>query len=345
MAAFMVILRHSAPPEGNVLFQFFSNGHAGVTIFFVLSGFVIGINYQQELANPTKSNVTRFAVARIARIYPLYLFVLVGFGLLLDFDRLFIVLRHVLMIQAWSSFNHVAYSMNAPAWSVGVEAFFYVMFPLVAWLGRWILRDIRKTQALFVVCVAVLLLVAAWFSLSGLSDLSDSDGNSAWRWIYRNPLLRFVDFLLGMSVAALHLNGWMHSLSAAIRRRTIQCSIAVILLFMAFLPVGSAFSLDSAFAVPAAFLIGAMSVRGDSVAERFLGSRVLVYLGEISFAVYLIHKPIGDELFSGGLSDGIHAESVVRLVLSIATVVAVASVLHHAVENPMRRLVRKALRA
>ncbi|MFM8387901.1 MAG: hypothetical protein ACKOA5_01480, partial [Actinomycetota bacterium] len=111
----------------------------------------------------------------------------------------------------------------------------------------------------------------------------------------------------------------------------------------AFLPVGSAVSLDSAFAVPAAFLIGALSVSGNSVVEKFLGSRVLVYLGEISFAVYLVHKPIGDELFASGLSDGVHPGSFVRLVGLVVTVVFVASVLHHAVENPMRRLVRKAL--
>ena len=83
-AALVVYLSHvgvgpGAPPA---LSRFADSGYMGVTLFFVLSGFVLTHRYQAELGSPTARNLWGYCRARFARIYPLYLLVL-----------LFVVLR------------------------------------------------------------------------------------------------------------------------------------------------------------------------------------------------------------------------------------------------------------
>src|SRR5579862_2344360 len=54
----------------------FENGYMGVTVFFVLSGFILTVNYRSTLSSPSLSAIRDFAVARVARVYPTYLLAL-----------------------------------------------------------------------------------------------------------------------------------------------------------------------------------------------------------------------------------------------------------------------------
>src|SRR5262249_36047950 len=112
---------------------FFLSGYMGVTVFFTLSGFILTVTYREALTRPDATSLWNFAVARVARIYPVYLLVLA-----------FVVLReradgrstsgwwlHALAGQAWSGDVYTVYRFNAPAWSVGVEVFLYACLPLL----------------------------------------------------------------------------------------------------------------------------------------------------------------------------------------------------------------------
>ena len=111
----------------------------GVTIFFVLSGFILTVSYGGAFRNPSTVKIWNFGVARVARVYPTYLLVLAyAVGLTVqsggNLDHL---TRHVLALQAWSDSNAVIFKFNAPGWSIGVEFFLYACFPLlIVLLGR-----------------------------------------------------------------------------------------------------------------------------------------------------------------------------------------------------------------
>jgi peptidoglycan/LPS O-acetylase OafA/YrhL len=142
-AAFHVVIFHFQAMKvylGPVWFQKLSSiGYVGVSFFFVLSGFILVYTYA---GRPLK--LGQFWRARFARIYPAYAFSLLLTGpfffyAMLKFDIPFfvwpkahakLVVALVLgLLQAWVP--QAALAWNSVAWSLSVEAFFYLLFPFL----------------------------------------------------------------------------------------------------------------------------------------------------------------------------------------------------------------------
>lgn len=168
IAAFLVILRHNPIPSDSSWYPIFFNGHSGVTVFFVLSGFVLALNYFTSFEVVESRSIGDFYIARIARIYPLYVVVLIGYGIAFKFDSPLVVGQHILLLQAWNSNSDVAYGMNGPGWSLGVEAFFYAIFPFIVSILHPILR---KPWRALVVLGCSLIFIAVVSSIFQFSDL------------------------------------------------------------------------------------------------------------------------------------------------------------------------------
>jgi peptidoglycan/LPS O-acetylase OafA/YrhL len=135
-AAFYVVLSHSLPwvatrfriPGPAKIFL--SNGYLAVAMFFLLSGFILAYTYDGQIAG--SRNRARFWEARFARIYPVYLLSLV---LAYWFERGLHVKTQIAvltMTQAWNPLSpETVGAWNYPAWTLSVEAFFYLVFPFV----------------------------------------------------------------------------------------------------------------------------------------------------------------------------------------------------------------------
>lgn len=115
----------------NPLTPFFSQGYLGVPLFFVLSGFVLAYSHVSV------PNRRRFYWARFARVYPM---AVVAFLAVLPFAILRTVHFHqhfplavfplnMLLLQAWTP--SLEYFVNGPEWTLSVEAFFYLLFPIL----------------------------------------------------------------------------------------------------------------------------------------------------------------------------------------------------------------------
>ncbi|MEI8082378.1 MAG: acyltransferase family protein, partial [Actinomycetes bacterium] len=187
--------------------RLFAGGYMGLPVFFVLSGFVLTVTYGESLSTPTRSAIRNYGVARIARIYPLYLFVLV-YVVLISASSSSLPdgwWQHFLAIQAWSPDVRFAYALNSSGWFVGVDMFLYAMFPILIVLFRPLLRT--PARGLMLAGGAVLFIAAAWFFFrqTGLADRPPSDPASAHRWLYRMPAMRLGDFGLGIGLAAAFL--------------------------------------------------------------------------------------------------------------------------------------------
>lgn len=339
LAALAVFFSHNVPGGDTPpwIASLFKSGYMGVTIFFVLSGFILTVTYAESLSQPTGSKLWNFAVARIARIMPLYLLVLS-----------FVMLRktspipedwwmHFVALQPWSSNVEFAFTLNGPGWSVGVELFLYAMFPLLIILYAPMLRSIRGGVTLALAAVTVLLLIVAYFHATGGSELSALDPASAHRWIYRTPLTRLGDFTLGMSAAAIFMHlrrrGGTHRWAPT----AAALSIAVMVAFMAtpallMTPI----SYDVLYAIPGTILILALALAPHVGVARLLGSVILVALGELSFAFYLIHIPIGGLVIGAPLAEGISLTNSATLALGLFFLVAMSWGLHVIFERPAR---------
>lgn len=135
LAALWVYLYHRSNMTSDSAFftAFAKDGYFGLDIFFILSGFVISYVHFGEFATPgdVRKNTGRFLWLRLSRIYPLHILLLLAFvnlqepvGGVKDF------LQHALLMQSWGWSNNGLW--NVPAWSISVEWLIYLVFPLFA---------------------------------------------------------------------------------------------------------------------------------------------------------------------------------------------------------------------
>jgi peptidoglycan/LPS O-acetylase OafA/YrhL len=271
-AAIWVLLYHIT------LFDYppgFENGYLGVDAFFILSGFVLSHGYARRLAPLSFGGWLRFITGRIARIYPLHLLTL-GLTLLVvlalpDFraarsagrfstDAFFAGLA---LIQNWGV--AMPLSWNLPSWSLSAEWAAYLVFPLMTTV---VVRIRSRGWALLGAACLLLLLFAAFRLVLRLPSL-DSHGTSG--------MIRMAfEFSAGCLLWRAAALGWRLTPS-------LEIVPPVLLVLAAFVP-GASFLALPAFA---GFVLLAAGERGR--VYRALAHPASVFLGEISFSVYLIH--------------------------------------------------------
>jgi peptidoglycan/LPS O-acetylase OafA/YrhL len=340
-----VYLSHIGPPHGSgeVLTSFIGAGYSGVTLFFVLSGFVLSVNYFDEFRHPRLVGTWNFLVARFARIYPLYIvclaYVVVHLHALdAPIDGWW---RNALAIQAWSPDVFQAFSFDGPAWSLSVEFFLYACFPLLVPLIARLHRP-RTILVWAAVIAAALFALAAIFVSSGHGSLPFEDPGSAHRWLYRTPLTRLGDFALGILAARLFV---VTRGDPRLRRLGGPLAASAALAFLALMAwpalYFTAWSWDAAYAVPTVLLIFGLSVAQDSRLARFLSIPTIVLLGEASFAFYLVHQPMIGFLGGAAWATDMSPTAVLNEAFIFGAILALALGLHVGLELPARRRLRR----
>ena len=349
-AALAVFLSHNVPggKTPSSVSTFFSSGYMGVTLFFVLSGFVLTVTYGASLAEPRFANVWNFGVARIARVMPLYWLVLASVVVVLIFfgsaptsEGLW---WHFLALQAWAGDLKTAYSWNGPGWSVGVELFLYAIFPILILMTR-VLSSTRKAVILAALVVVGMVALVVLFHVTGHDELPREDPASAHRWIYRCPLLRIGDFMLGICGAVIYVRERNRARLVRVAPLFAAGASLLMLVLMMVPPLlESSLSYDLAYAFPGAILILALALGPHRGVAKFLGSASLVTLGELSYAFYLIHVPVGSLFQIAGISrNGFTSVSISVLIFVLVLLVAMSWALHVLFERPARMFLRKRL--
>ncbi|WAT16999.1 acyltransferase [Aurantiacibacter sp. MUD11] len=283
VAAWFVVFYHARlsltdwMPEGALAAA--GQGYLAVDLFFMLSGFVMWLNYGPKLREQGLSGAKSFWWRRFARIWPLHLAVLgalVAFALLLlatgrdaaNYPLAELPL-HVLLVQNWGFTPELTW--NHPAWSISTELGAYLLFPFAVLAARWeSLRPLALVAGV-VLCAALL---HAVFLVAGAETLGDQ--------ITRLGLVRCVlQFGIGILLANLWL-AWRGRKSAlAVYAACLACGAALLL------------GAPETLLVPLAFatLLLALALDGGPLA-RLLSSRPLVWLGDASYATYLVHFPL-----------------------------------------------------
>lgn len=321
LAALWVVVHHFWPRVQGVhadhgplllLDRLAASGFVGVTIFFVLSGYLLARTYPRLRA----SQAPGFYRARLARIYPMYLLALACALPQLGHELEQLRMLHgalagsvlgglkglsvLLLVQAW--WPSAAQFWNGPAWSLSAEACFYLLFPALSRRldrpGRWGLG-------------AAILSLGLGLGLWGVH--AAAPGFDSYALIGMCPLLRLPEFVLGMALGVAGRAGgaaWAWGGAAW-------------LLLLA----GSAVppELLGALALPGA----AALIHGLARAEaRVPGA--LIPLGEGSYALYLLQVPLAALLLPG-------ASSPLGFLGYLAVLVSVSLLVHQAFERPLRR--------
>jgi peptidoglycan/LPS O-acetylase OafA/YrhL len=218
------------------------HGPVGMSLFFVLSGFVLAYSYGRGDELP----VRRYAWHRFARIYPVYtLAALVTLPFLLPPDRAvsaaqvaFVIAAHLLMLQAWFPQLMPFWNFGA-SWSLSVEAFFYALFPALLALCK----TLGRRGWLVFLAVAY-----AGAVLPGLSYLLFPGTPPIF---YAMPIFRLGEFALGLACGVWFLRGGR--LPAP--RVVAAASTLVLVLFVGYMPRADIYVTLNAVVVPCIALV------------------------------------------------------------------------------------------
>jgi peptidoglycan/LPS O-acetylase OafA/YrhL len=338
LAALVVFGRHITPTiQQHDSFEWLQavtrQGSSGVSLFFILSGFVLA------WSGTGTSAKRQFWRRRVARIVPAYL---VALALALAVTA---VLPAVLgwrdlvsatLLQSWVPDHNWYYGGNSVGWSLSTEAFFYLMFPLIIGGIRRLSR--RGLWILLTVAVALAILVPSLLRPS-FEATEHFDGVEYWL-VYVCPPVRFLEFVAGVAAACL--------LRAGVRVR-VPLGPAAVLAVGAYLVAGQTAAWASYVAVPVIpflLLIVAAADRDIRGGRSLLRNRVLVAAGVGSYAFYLVHYSIyrvvdGYWLYRGQ-PDG---QAAVVLVACFAAAGVLAWLLYAFVERPAETWLRRPRRA
>jgi peptidoglycan/LPS O-acetylase OafA/YrhL len=319
------------------LLAVFGHGRAGVSFFFVLSGFVLAWSMRPG------DRAGSFWRRRFARVWPAYAVAAVaGYLISRYFDgRSFSLEKlaaNLAMVQSWVPTKDWYFSVNAVGWSLSVEAFFYLTFPLYA---AAILRMRFAPAAvlaggLFAAMVGIAFAFGQSIVLAGGFMLPASSG--VWV-VYICPAVRILEFLLGIVLVTLLRSGLLPRVPPALA----WASLAVAWAVAGQVPAG--FAVVSVTVLPFCLLILAYAQRDvDAPGSTFWSSPKVVWLGAVSFCFYLVHQLVlrvfaveaGPEWLAA--STGVRSLKVIGLVLVVSLVAA--WLLHECVEKPCERLLR-----
>jgi peptidoglycan/LPS O-acetylase OafA/YrhL len=303
-----------------------SVGFLGVDLFAVLSGFIISLTYAERLSQPSRKIVLSFLWLRLARIYPLLLVVLgffVGAGVWRKgpndlgttlADPSFWM--QALMLNGWGFESRWVY--NVPSWTVSSEWLCYLVFPLLAPLLMRV-RDGRLALGLAGLTIGATILAMhavghpyfdahldfGWLRIAG-EFLTGC-------WLYRALSARTMNPLpwgwIGLGALALAF----YSCTNAQHWLTVTCFVV---------------------------LVYALAQNREPLRSIF-GNRVSVFLGEISYSVYLVHWFVLSELMPVVEPQLSHVALSGKLALVLGAILLLATLTHFTVERPARARMRQ----
>ena len=341
-AALLVIGTHAAYTTGKYTHGYagllFSRMEIGVPIFFVLSGFLLfGPWVKAVAAGAHWPSLKRYARHRVRRIAPAYVLTVLAAYVLYHFHQAgpnpghswYGLLRNLSLTQIYTDaymFSHLHQGLTQ-MWSLAVEVAFYLILPVVAWLLLVALCRRRWRPVLLLAGLAVLALISpAWMvfvhSTTGLPD-------SAPLWL--------------PGYLAWFIGGMVLTVLAAIGVRIpgfVAVPLAVVSYFIASTPIAgepttSPSGLAQAvvkifFYVAIATLVVAPPALGDDGwYVKFLGSRPMVWLGEISYEIFLVHLIVMELAMSKVLHWHVYTGSMPALfVVTLTLSIPVAWLLH-----------------
>lgn len=342
VAAFGVVLAHlpgvALDPWLAPAARFFAEGAAGVPFFFVLSGFVLTYANRARFSGPGHGPVRSYLIARVARIYPLHLLTL-GLALWLPFvaapsvggpaQEAGRIAANALLVQGFTP--NVAYIAvyNAPAWTLSCEMFFYLVLPLlllgtVGWANR------PRFWAAIAIVGAILPL-----ALMRLAVRHPAVVDSLWP-LYLRPMIHLGTFLVGVALGHLFL---FRRQTAGRRSIWAATALEVIVLVMLAGLIALAPRVNLAYRqygwyVPVMAGVVWLFSQERGVLSRLAASRPIVYLGEISFSVYMLHCLVISRSWII-LHDYLRPAWIAAL--SIGITIAASAACHRWFESPMRR--------
>jgi len=339
----------------NIVFFHFSNpdwfgfmapvvnaGYASVSFFILLSGFVLAYNYSAR-ARANKLDRVRFWKARFTRLYPVYLL-----SLLLSW-RMVVpeygahthamfwtgMVLTPLLLQGWVPL--LATFLNTPAWTMSAESFYYALFP-------WLAKGKRPAQPWhYLVQLALVwmvgLLPGALYILFNPDGIPHPDRWSWGPWLQAlkfTPLPHLASFVFGVILAELD------ELVDRAGHMRLNLGLAGFIGVFALLQLGPAVPYvlkhDGLFMPLFGCIV--LGLAGQNPLARLFALRPLVFVGEASYCLYLLHFNFWNLIHDTHVLNRLGLNQFDPWI-SYAILIVMALLALHFVEKPAQRQLRK----
>ncbi|ODP34123.1 acyltransferase [Pandoraea sp. ISTKB] len=380
-AAFAIVMDHLWPvvmklkPAIPAPEPFHQLAYLGMSLFFVLSGFIIHYNYSTLIGSAR--GLYNFAVARFSRLYPLLLALLVYDVVCGNFflnssplerqPYLEALPYMVAGVQSWVyGFvgNHpIAFPFHYThvLWSISTEFFLYLIYPAVC--AAMLLSKTPKGAA-YVAIGACLVgtFVLSWISKNSATidafgamlgvienpNASPATQFSAW-FSYIAPYPRALEFLTGSAIAQAHMMLGQHPKGTGercIARIAVVATTAYIAMFVLKFQIDNPWIVEAISAIgllPAIAIIIFCCARYD---VKLLSWAPIVALGEASYSMYLLHLVIIEKSAPTAFVEPTNANILIlsgRVIVILGAIVVVSLGTHRYFEQPARRFLRKRL--
>ena len=346
---FRPLLHDAVPDLSSALAPVLNSGAQGVDLFFILSGFVLAWNYLDRMGPGWSARDTlHFLWMRLARVWPVYLVTLHLAALWIIFtlnvghvpaenaDTLTATsyIRQLFLVQLWFQPYFDGSSWDGPAWSISAEWLAYLVFGFLALV---IFRLARATRAR-----SLLLLAFAATLPPVIFLLASGQFYTPWSWLPRILLQFTAGAIACAAVRRMHLTD----------RTRAAAGVASILLIGAI--VGILYRLDghpipdvtdSGGIVDLLFvpLVVTLAI-GTGTLPRLLSARVLVYGGQISFSLYMVHELVHTAWIWAAQQFELTLVGPAGpwlLAAILAVTLTCSALLYHLVEEPARHWMRR----
>ena len=334
-----------------------SGGFVGVDMFFVVSGYVIGLSLINERLRTNTNSLTLFFQRRFFRICPPLVAVIIGSSIyayfIISFDKSqdYFVQQARGALFSYSNFFFIFHKMDyflqngnsiffLHTWSLGIEEQFYLFIPLLIWLMNKFLRRQEHSAQFRVWNQIFTALVAASFLSTLILKFNIIDiGTTEFRqlFVFYSPVTRSWEFLIGILLAL----QWQRNQerigeTLAKRKRFTYLTGLLILqagiLLLSHRDMLSQFASSSTTAVVTAifiFLLPQLEIQNS----RFINNPVLQLVGNASYSIYLWHwiaVSISADLF--------HPLRTYQIVFLLGLSFVPALLSYQFVEKPFRRV-------
>jgi peptidoglycan/LPS O-acetylase OafA/YrhL len=307
-----------------------------MTTFFVLSGFVIHYNYGANIAAKGAPAIRSFLIARFARLYPLYLLVLllsiaVSPSIIGESAFRTWTWRYLTMTQDWTPTlldgKLLATLYFGSAWSISAEVGLYIFYLALA-VPLDGLRNVRAT-----LCVIAGLSIVGTIFIGGyaggfwLGRVPQQD----W-WLSLSPFCRVPEFLLGALIAQLYL------INPDLRNARWTGLVGGCWIVAAFAACYVFPNFQAAFGfAPGVAAVMFYFAYYRSRAAVLVESPIMLVLGEASYSIYMLH---GFALWYV-MKQSPYLPSALRIAIAWGVLLVLAIIVYRWFEAPLRRFIRR----